>query len=524
MYRFLLIILLSTAAQAGWVEYRLGPFHVISDAGDKSARERLNEMEQLRHVLGVMLGKDSLGVGGPQQSQLETVWPVEVVLFSNTKQYGPHVLQQPFIEGGSAMLSAWTSDRPMPRDWLRALTRMLIDQNAGRMPESVEAALCDLFSTINVKGPKVLLGAPLPAGELSPDRLHAWAKMQLIATNPDFSGKARVYLNNLQGGGDLLLATRNAFGLTPAKLDEQVDAYVRAGKFEGAYVSGEPLNPKEDFLEKQVDKAAIDALFAELAAGGKDFPPESPRGLLAKGTRPALELAVKANPRWGEPHVLLADLEFDPADMVKELKTATALEPRNPDYWRALAQAQTSAHLYADADKSWLSAMRAAPNDAERARIKQIRLDLDDRRAAYEAAEKKRIAAEQAAELQRIKDSAAAEVHAAEAAANKKLGGMRPGEKPEQWWEDPPGEKLSGTLARVDCLAGGPLRLVINIDGGGTIRLLIRDPKQLTVHSNDGLKFGCGVERRPRKIRVIYNVKADAKLNTVGEIAMVDFP
>ena len=56
------------------------------------------------------------------------------------------------------------------------------------------------------------------------------------------------------------------------------------------------------------------------------------------------------------------------------------------------------------------------------------------------------------------------------------------------------------------------------------IRLLIRDPKQLTVHSNDGLKFGCGVERRPRKIRVIYNVKADAKLNTVGDIAMVDFP
>lgn len=68
------------------------------------------------------------------------------------------------------------------------------------------------------------------------------------------------------------------------------------------------------------------------------------------------------------------------------------------------------------------------------------------------------------------------------------------------------------------------MRLTINIDGGGTIRLMIRDPNHLTVHSNDGLKFGCGVQRPARKIRVIYNVKADAKMNTVGDIAMVDFP
>ena len=331
-------------------------------------------------------------------------------------------------------------------------------------------------------------------------------------------------MNNLQGGGDLLLATRNAFGLTPAKLDEQVEAYLRAGFFVAASVSGESLNPNLDFVEKKVDKETLDALLAELAAGGKNFPPESARGLLAKGNRPALELAAKANPRWGEPHERLAALEPDSVPKIAELKIAAKLEPRNATYWQELAEAQTSANLYVDADKSWSAAMKSAPNEAERARIKQVRLDLDTRRAAYEAAEKKRIATEQAAELQRIKDSAAAEVHAAEDATNKKLGGLKPGEKPVEWWEDPPGEKLSGALARVDCLTGGLMRLTINIDGGGTIRLMIRDPNHLTVHSNDGLKFGCGVQRPARKIRVIYNVKADAKMNTVGDIAMVDFP
>ncbi len=524
MYRAVLVVLLTASAQAGWIEYDNGPFRVISDAGNKSARDRLNEMEQLRHALGVLLGQDSLGVGGPQEKQLQTVWPLEVVLFSNTQQYAPHALKRPFIEGGSAMLSAWTSDRPMPQDFLRELTRMLIDQNSGHLPQKTETALCDLFSTISVKGTKVMLGAPLAAGELPPDRLHEWAKIQLLATGPDYSGKIRIYLNNLQGLGDADLATRNAYGMTPKQLDQKIDDYVRAGNFQASQVDGEAINPNTDFVEKPVSQDAMDEVFGELAADGKNFPPDSPRGLVAKGTRPALELAIKANPRWAEPHVRLADLETDPVTKVKDLQDATKLEPRNPDNWQALAKAQIAAHLYAGADKSWSAAMRAAGSDAERARIEKVRLDTDAQRAAYEAAEKKRIAAEQAAELQKIKDATAAEIHAAEDAENKKLGGLPPGEKPQQWWSDPEGEKLSGTLTRVDCLAGGPLRLTIHIDGGGAIRLLIRDPNQLTVASNQGVKFSCGITRPQRKIKVTYTVKTDAKFNTVGDISMVEFP
>jgi hypothetical protein len=234
-------------------------------------------------------------------------------------------------------------------------------------------------------------------------------------------------------------------------------------------------------------------------------------------------LAAKANPKWGEPHERLASIESDQAARLKELKTAATLEPRNPAYWQALAEAQTLANLYSDADRSWASAMKAAPNEAERARIHQVRLDLDERRADYEAAEKRRIAAEQAAELQRIKNSAAAEVHAAEDAANKKLGGMRPGEKPVDWWEDPAGEKLAGTLSRVDCLNSGAMRLTIRMDAGHSIKLLVRDPNHLSVKT-DGVKFVCGLQRTPRKIRVVYEAKVDARLDTVGDVAMVDFP
>lgn len=520
MYRVLLALFVASYAHGAWIEYRIGPFRVVSDAGDKFARDRLNEMEQLRHALGNLLGEDSLGVGGAQSRQLQTEWPIDVILFSNTRQYAPHALKQPFIEGSSSLLSVWTSDRPLPRDFLTALTRMLIDGNFGLIPNSVETALCDLFSTISVKGTKVLIGAPLPAGELNAARLHEWAKMQMLVTDPDFSGKLRIYLNNLQGIGDANLATRNAYGMTPAELDQKVDAYVRAGNFEAARVDAEALNPRTDFVEKPVGQDAVDELLSELTSDGKNFPPDSARGLLAQGTREAVEEAEKMNPRWAAPHVRLASLEVDPAAEVKELKIATQLEPRNLDYWQQLAEAQMAAHQYSDAAKSWAGAIRAAPDEAERARIEKARLEVDSRRVAYEQS----VAAEKAAELQRAKDAAAAEVHAAEAAENKKLGGLPAGEKPVQWWGNPEGEKLSGTLTRVDCLAAGALRLTIHIDGGGAIRLLIRDPHHLTVNSNQGVEFSCGLSRPARKIKVIYNVKADAKLNTVGEVSMVEFP
>ncbi len=82
---------------------------------------------------------------------------------------------------------------------------------------------------------------------------------------------------------------------------------------------------------------------------------------------------------------------------------------------------------------------------------------------------------------------------------------------------------MAGTLARVDCLKG-PLRLTISIDGGGSIRLLIRDPNKLVVHGSSQARFGCGIQKPARKIKVVYNVKADAKLDTVGDVAMVEFP
>ncbi len=527
----MLVLASSHLAAADWIEYRSGPFHVFSDAGDRAGRERLNELEQLRFVLGNFIGK----------SDLTTIWPMDVVLFSNQKEYTPHVLPQPLTDGGSATLAAWAADIGgkgankevfLPRDLVRAITARLIEDNAGRMPGQVETALEDLLSTIEAVGTKVNIGAPLLMGELTGDRLRAWAKLQMLATLPEFSGKFRVYLNNLQQAGDEDAAAHNAFDSTAAKIDDRAKAYLQAGKFEAAPVTGRALNPNRDFIEKNVDRAAVEALIKELDARGKDFPPESPRGLLAKNTLPSLELAAKANPKWAEPYFKMAALESNPAMRIARLKTAASLDPRNVTYWETLATSQAAAGLYADAESSWTSGERAARSPEERTRLHRAKLDLEDQRAAADIAARQRERDEEARDLQRVKDAAAAEIHAAERAANRDLAahaGKTEGAVP--WFGDPTsGARVAGSLTRVECMAGGSMRLTIQADpgqlqAGRAMKLMIRDPKKITVASDSGeAQFPCGVLKPARKIEVRHNEQPDAKLGTAGEITVVKFP
>src|SRR5689334_19564456 len=129
------MLIASSVWAADWTEYRIGPFRVISNAGDRAARERLTEMEQTRHVLSGMLGK----------TDLQTVWPIVLVLFPNQREYGPHAVSTPSVAGGSADLSAWSGDTPQPQDWRREIVRRLIADNAGPLSAETVTALCDVF-------------------------------------------------------------------------------------------------------------------------------------------------------------------------------------------------------------------------------------------------------------------------------------------------------------------------------------------------------------------------------------------
>jgi hypothetical protein len=244
----------------------------------------------------------------------------------------------------------------------------------------------------------------------------------------------------------------------------------------------------------------------------------SARALVAAGK---FEEATKKNPRWAEPYMRLAAQESTPERRVVYLKAATRVAPRNSDAWRSLAEAYTEAKQFAEAARSWGAAERAAASDAERAALHKSRLDGEEQRLERQAAERRRIADEQAREMERLRNEALASVREAENRANRDLKPLEPGQKVEQWWDGPrPQGKVSGTLVRVDCIAGR-VRLIVQTAEGKQVALLLRSPKDIVVTGGEA-SFACGIARPPRQVTIEYHPKPDPKLKTEGEAAFIE--
>ena len=77
MRRLILLVFLPwiLAADDRWVKFTRGPFEVMSDAGQKPAREAMVRFEQFRNALGQIVG----------EADLQTPLPVRVLILKNPK-------------------------------------------------------------------------------------------------------------------------------------------------------------------------------------------------------------------------------------------------------------------------------------------------------------------------------------------------------------------------------------------------------------------------------------------------------
>lgn len=508
----------------------------------------MEQLEQFRQGLGVVLGKQDLHL----------IWPLRVFVMKNSKQ--PVLL----------------ADLPLARDAYisvnpdrKALARLLIDQNTQRLPIEIENGIIELFSTLEVNGTRITLGAPVPSAE----RTRDWARMHLLTVNPAYSGRARVMISNLEQGSELDSAYKNAFEKTKGQIEKQVDDYVAAGVFGTTTLSGRALSRTRDLHVRQVEPdaaklaladvllaggsegaaAAYNALHGSAAAEGlalialKNHKKQEARQLfesaITSGGASArsyleagvlepddakansyLQKAAELNPLWSEPPYRLAQRETQLDRKAILLAKAAGLEPRNIEYWQTLAQTYTAANRFKDAQKAWGGAERAAATVQEREHIRALRLQVQGERADFEAAERKRVAEEQARDLERVKNASMADIHAAEDAARKKLNpdGAAP-PKPEIWWsEEHPDATVAGTMQRVDCI-GKRVKLVIHEEDGSTVQLLVRDPGKISLVNGGEKALACGPQKTVRNVSVGYNRKIDKRLGTTGEVVSIEF-
>jgi len=542
-----------------WIALKSGPFEVFSNAGERPAREKLMYLEQFRETLRVITGKQ----------EMRMVWPVHVLIFKNAAEIP--ALPKQFKLGRDARMAAITEAGGFSKEDLGELARLLLYENTNRLPPDIEKGLIELVSTVQIDGPRITLGAPVPEAERTP----GWALMHLVTVNPEYAGRSSVMISNLEQSVDFEAACHNAFEKTAAQIQQQADADLKAGNFATISISGRALSLTRDFKPVQLGAEDVPIARADLLlAGGHTVEastaykaihgPEGPEGIAlmalddqkdkeakaalqdaidggSKSARAWLELgrlqsdadelkkASELNPRWGEPYFQLADLNaaIDKENLEQRavlLKKAASLDPRSSDYWTALAKNDEAAKDFAEAQKAWSGAERAAATDEERERIRKVRLDVQAKRFDEEAAERKRIKDEAEADLQRVKAQSEAEIHAAENAALKRMNpnGAAP-PKPQAWYEAPTaGASVDGVFARLDCL-DQRARLVIQTPDGKTMQLLMADPSQVSLGGGGEKTFTCGAQKQVRQVTVHYNAKPDAKLHTAGEVVAIEF-
>jgi hypothetical protein len=470
----------------------------------------LVRLEQFRYALGKILGKAELGVTPPAQ----------VYLFKTAKEAAQYTAGGPIQTGREHVSIVMTTDGPS-EDFQRRLAKLLIESNTDRMPGDLERGLIALFSTLEVTGIRITVGKPVSTAERNTD----WARMHLLAVDPQYYGKLPILFYNLQKGAEDDPAYRNAFGKGKAEIEAEVERYRAAGNFATTSLSSRPMSAEHDFPDKPVESDLMrDKLAGVLHE--QEFLAKY-RALLAKArsdtaNKEALEQAIQLEPKQAEPRFLLAQREPDVRKRIELLKAAIALDRRQAAYWQALAESYVAINDYKETAKAWRSAEQASATPAERDKMHRAWLDVERQRLDYEEAEKKRLAEENERDLRKLKDAEIAKLRALEARVNQGAPDLA-GAKVEPWWNGPsPSGKALGMLKQVDCL-GKQARLIIQTSDGKVAKLLVRDPTKIAIVGANQQALGCG-RQKPRKISVEYFPKPDARLATAGDVATIEFP
>ncbi len=503
-----------------WSEVRTGPFEVLSEPGDKEARLVLNHLEQLRHSIGIAVG----------QPELLSVWPIRVAVVKGKKPTNPELK---FAR--DAWVCSITEMNPVTA---ASVVDVLLRSWTGHVPPNIRRGLLTLYSTLEVDRTAVTLGRP-PAQK---DR--DWSRAHMLAVHPEYSGRLRVLLSNLGKGIDPGVAYKNAFEKSAEDIERALDAYITAGEYGTIPVSGKAISAQRQFIPKEVDDKAVTLALADISFANGGDPgyeklgsvegqglvalrkgdTEAARSLLAQATgafalveytkllpddqrKPVLEKAAAANPKWAEPHKMIAALEVHPAQKLAALRKATALDSHDADMWVAMARAQESAKLMAEAAKSWAAAERTTDDPALREQLSQLRAAGERARAEadMQARDEARRKSEQ--ELQDLKNRALMEIRKAEARAN--AGKPIIDDKTLDVFKETPAEKVSGVLSRVVC-QGEQATLHVTT-GRSVMRLLVVDASKVEIKGGGEKSFACGVQKPSRKVEVEYEPEGATK-------------
>jgi tetratricopeptide (TPR) repeat protein len=552
------------AAANEWISLQSGSITVLTDAGERQGLLCLERLEELRHWLG---------------QRWDQPLALRVLLFRRDRDFAEFRGEGPV--GGFFQSGAERDYIALPAasaGWLRILSHeyvhLLLHHTTGPLPKWLEEGLAEFYSTAEASRGKLRLGIPVPehlaalrrgrllgAGdflEASREFAHgarapaslfypqSWALVHMLMLAPEYQGKMDDFLGLLNDAAPEPAAFQNAFGktldealrdleaylqgavlpvreTTPAAAPEKPEAQRRPAGYEADVAQAELalLCGRNSLAQKKLERlerkhgdspevrTAL-ALFA-LAANDRERALQQLRVAMELGSTDSLPYfeyamalreqggrdeqvkhylleALARNPNHAEAHFILGLMLSrggDDRTAVRHYQAAARLLPRQSSFWHALALCH---HRLGQASEATMAALRAlnAATTPEQIDMAQAAIRLTGTQAPPAGEAKPPVSA---------------------------------GEGWKRWQPD---AEVEGRLAAIDCQ--GRQAVLTILAGEGTVRLLVRDPGDVTLRhaAAAAFEFRCGPQGELR-VRIEYLSRPDGQWKTEGDVLAIEF-
>ncbi len=376
----LLLMLAASLRAADWISLKNGDIEVVSDAGEKAARQTLDRLLQLQRLI--------------QEPRNPAPVPLKVFLFSSARDYratAPEPNASGFYQSGfeGDSIATYAGAPDLPRVVMHEYTHFAMHGQVPR-PGWLEEGLAEYSSNASFGRDSVRVGAPIPehvarlAREtwLTPEQMQeprqdllfyaqSWAVVRMLMQTKAGKLPERITPQMLTESQSYL---RNTHADT-FKLPPPTNANVVLERMAPLNVL---LMRAELALETQHPDLA-QALYAEVSRKYPNSPQLAAALLFQKalleGDQAALEKAAALNPKLGEAQLLLGERATDRGDLalaIQHLERAVDLLPRKSNAWYSLAFAQQKRGDLEAARVSLTHALRTAATPEQTAMTRAL--------------------------------------------------------------------------------------------------------------------------------------------------------
>ena len=151
-------VCLAGASQDPWLAIKSANFELYTTAGERAGRDLIKHFEQVRSFFMQAFG-----------SRLTAARPARLIVFRNEKEYQPYRPNEfagAFYQPGAAhdfivMSGASSEHYPMA---IHEFTHLMIHQSGMEIPPWLNEGLAELYSSLEPRGDKMLVGELIPAG------------------------------------------------------------------------------------------------------------------------------------------------------------------------------------------------------------------------------------------------------------------------------------------------------------------------------------------------------------------------